>query len=233
MTPVLAVQRWLEAGVAGRTALALVRHGLVENPQGLRYGRLPDFHLSAKGLAQAHAMAAALHELRPHARVLVNSPLERAVETTEPIAAALGLTPTVDDRLIEAWSALDGRLRRAWLVPRQWHVMWNPLRPSWGEPFVQVAARAVAAMGDAEFHARGGLAVIVSHQSPIWLGTQGARLTEAVGPRAWFRLLPPWLRQPLRCGTGSATVLLYENGHLVRVLPAWRPEVTVQKGRAS
>jgi broad specificity phosphatase PhoE len=233
MTPVVAIRRWLEAGVADRTALALVRHGVVDNPRGLRYGRLPGFHLSAKGVAQALAVASAVQDLRPHARWMVSSPLERAVETAEPIGAALGVVPSTDDRLIEAQSALDGRPRRAWMAPQLWPAMWNPLRPSWGESFAQVAARTLAAMREAESNARGGLAVIVSHQSPIWLGQLRARLTDASGPWGWVRLLPPWLLQPRRCTTGSVTVLLYENGHLVRVLPAWRPQVTVRKGRPS
>ncbi|MDP9227152.1 MAG: histidine phosphatase family protein, partial [Actinomycetota bacterium] len=31
----------------------LVRHGQVENPKGVIYGRLPGFHLSERGLQEA------------------------------------------------------------------------------------------------------------------------------------------------------------------------------------
>ena len=47
--------------------------------------------------------------------------------------------------------------------------LWNPFRPSWGEPYKQVAARMMAAVEDARDAARGHEAVIVSHQLPIWI----------------------------------------------------------------
>lgn len=207
------------------TAVLLVRHGHVQNPQGLRYGRLPEFHLSAQGRAQAQALAEALAPLQPHARLLLASPLERAQETAAPLAQALGLTPALDDRLIEAWSALDGQPRRAWLDPRHWPLLLRPLKPAWAEPFDAVAQRTLAAVRHAEQQARGGMAVLVSHQSPIWLAGLAAEL-DLLGPQqAWKRRLPPWLRQPLRCATGSATLLLFGQGRLVQARPAWRPAV--------
>lgn len=224
-TPAAAIQAWLHAGRPDHTAVLLVRHGQVKNPQGLRYGRLPEFHLSAQGQAQAQALAEALAPLQPHARLVLASPLERAQETAAPLAQALGLTPALDDRLIEAWSALDGQPRRAWLDPRHWPLLLRPLRPAWAEPFDAVAQRALAAVHCAEQQARGGLAVLVSHQSPIWLAGLAAQI-DLLGPhQAWKRRLPPWLRQPLRCATGSATLLLFRQGRLAQARPAWRPAV--------
>jgi hypothetical protein len=75
----------------------------------------------------------------------------------------------------------------------------------------------------AERQARGGVAVLISHQSPIWLATLAA---ERVGPGRVARLLrplPPWLVRPLRCPTGSATLLCYHDGALVTACPPWRP----------
>ena len=46
--------------------------------------------------------------------------------------------------------------------------MYNPLKPSWGEPYDEIAGRMVAAIHDARDAARGHEAVIVSHQLPIW-----------------------------------------------------------------
>ena len=45
---------------------------------------------------------------------------------------------------------------------------WNPFRPSWGEPYVELAARMKTAIDDVRAAARGHEAVIVSHQAPIW-----------------------------------------------------------------
>ena len=43
-----------------RTVVHLLRHGKVENPRGVLYGRLPGYHLSAVGRAMADGIAAHL-----------------------------------------------------------------------------------------------------------------------------------------------------------------------------
>ena len=63
----------------------LVRHGEVENPQGVLYGRIPGFHLSEAGRVMAKTAAGFL--AGRDVTVLRSSPLERARETAEPIAA--------------------------------------------------------------------------------------------------------------------------------------------------
>ena len=59
----------------------------------------------------------------------------------------------------------DGALRK----PSAWVHLWNPWKPSWGEPYKEVTARMLAAVYDARDAARGHEAVIVSHQLPIWI----------------------------------------------------------------
>jgi broad specificity phosphatase PhoE len=44
------------------TIVHLLRHGLVENPSGVIYGRLPGYHLSAEGRLMAIAAADFLAE---------------------------------------------------------------------------------------------------------------------------------------------------------------------------
>ena len=126
----------------GTTAIVhLVRHGEVDNPGRILYGRLPGFHLSEAG--RLMAKAAADYLAGRDITVLKSSPLQRAVETAEPIAAEFGLQAEIDDRLIEPWNYFegmrfgvgDGSLRR----PRHWRYLWNPFRPSWGEPRDKVA----------------------------------------------------------------------------------------------
>ena len=85
--------------------------------------------------------------------LVVASPLERAQETGRPIAAVFGLDISTDDRLIEAGNVFegltygvgDGSMRR----PRHWQHLRNPLRPSWGEPYQEIAERMLAAVHDA------------------------------------------------------------------------------------
>src|SRR5580658_1646706 len=91
---------------AEATVVHLVRHGAVENPSGVLYGKLPGFHLSAEGRVMAKAAADFL--AGRDVTVLRSSPLERALETAEPIAAEFGLDVMVDERLIAPWNHFEG-----------------------------------------------------------------------------------------------------------------------------
>ena len=124
------------------TVVHLLRHGEVHNPDHVLYGRLPGYHLSANGRMMA-AAAADFFAGRPVAAVFA-SPLERAQETAQPVAERLGLTITTDDRLIESANVLEGKsvsLASLALNPLNWRYLWNPFRPSWGEPYTEVVAR--------------------------------------------------------------------------------------------
>src|ERR1700742_3388507 len=83
-----------------KTIVHVMRHGEVYNPDKILYGRLPDYHLSERGRAQAQAVAGWL-ALRDVVYG-VPSPLERAQEPAEPIAMGLGLPVDTDDDLIES-----------------------------------------------------------------------------------------------------------------------------------
>jgi broad specificity phosphatase PhoE len=63
-----------------------VRHGEVHNPDGILYGRRPDFYLSENGRKQAAAASQYLSEQKLTA--LYASPMERAQETAGIIEAA-------------------------------------------------------------------------------------------------------------------------------------------------
>ncbi|HEX8860763.1 MAG TPA: histidine phosphatase family protein, partial [Actinomycetes bacterium] len=89
-----------------KTTIHLVRHGHVENPDRVLYGRLPGFNLSTRGRAQAELLARYFESV-PLKRV-VASPLERAQQTAAAIAAPHGLPVGADDRLIEASSMFEG-----------------------------------------------------------------------------------------------------------------------------
>jgi broad specificity phosphatase PhoE len=181
----------------------LVRHGEVHNPDRVLYGRLPGYRLSELGEQMAEQAAAAL--AGRDIRVVRSSPLERARQTVEPIAAILGLAPGVDDRLIESDNVFEGT-REAWKRPTSWRHLWNPVRPSWGEPYRRIADRVLAASADARDAANGGEAVLVSHQLPIWV----ARLA-AEDRRLWHR---PDRRE---CALASITSLVYDGDRIVQV----------------
>src|SRR5258708_11012420 len=156
-------------GPADTTVVHLVRHGEVENPQRVLYGRLPGFRLSAEGRVMAKAAADFL--AGGDVTVLRSSPLERALETAERLAAQFGLEVVVDERLIEPWNHFEGMTfgvgDRSLRRPSHWMYLRNPFRPSWGEPYTEVAARMNAAMSDAERAARAHEALLLSHHLPL------------------------------------------------------------------
>ncbi len=152
------------------TIVHVMRHGEVHNPKGILYGRLPGFSLSVAGRSQATAVARSLadHDIS----LVVASPLQRAQETAEPIAVQHGVVVRTDDNLIEAGNTFeglrvsvgDGALRK----PRHWWKLRDPFTPSWGEPYLQIAHRMLAAVNKARVEAAGHEAVLVSHQLPVW-----------------------------------------------------------------
>jgi broad specificity phosphatase PhoE len=152
------------------TIVHMLRHGEVHNPEHIMYGRLPGWHLSALGRGMAERVAKKISD-RDIVH-LVSSPLERARETSAPLAEALGLPMHIDDRLLEAANSFQGKPfgpgDRAWLHPTAWPRLHNPFRPSWGEPYRQIASRMLAAAWAARDVAEGHEAVCVSHQLPIW-----------------------------------------------------------------
>jgi broad specificity phosphatase PhoE len=149
----------------------VIRHGEVENPQKILYGRQKGWFLSKRGEEMAKTLgewSKALDLGAIHA-----SPLERAQQTAKPIADAHGLIIKTDERLIEAANVFEGKpfgvgdgvLRQ----PTAWPRLWNPWRPSWGEPYVEQVNRMLAAVFAAKDAASGKDAVVVSHQLPIWI----------------------------------------------------------------
>ena len=190
------------------TVVHLVRHGEVDNPDGVLYGRLPGFHLSEEGVLQAKAAAEFL--VGRDVALLLSSPLERALETAAPIAAQFGLEPRVDERLIEPWNHFEGTRfdvgRDALRQPGAWPRLTNPFRPSWGEPYADIAARMHSVMADAAREVVGRQAVCVSHQLAIWVARKSAD-----NRRLWHH---PGNRQ---CALGSVTSFTYRDGVITGV----------------
>ena len=190
------------------TVVHLMRHGEVHNPEGVLYGRKSGYHLSELGRKMADRVAE--HLAQRDITHVVASPLERAQETATPIAKAHGLDIATDGRLIEAANVFegktfgvgDGSLRK----PKHWVHLRNPLRPSWGEPYVEIAERMLAAIHTARDAARGHEALCVSHQLPIWTAR-----SFATGRRLWH---DPRKRQ---CALASLTSFTFSGDDLVTV----------------
>ena len=203
------------------TVVHVVRHGEVHNPGKILYGRIPGYHLSELGVKMAERVAEAFagHDIT----AIVSSPLERARETAAPVAAAFDLEIDTDPRLIEAANHFEGRqfgvgdgsLRQ----PKHWPFLVNPFRPSWGEPYKQIAHRMLAAVAAARDVARGHEVVCVSHQLPIW--TLRSHLE---GRPLWH---DPRSRQ---CGLASVLSIRYED-EKIRSLTYREPAADLVPGR--
>ncbi len=151
--------------------LHLVRHGEVHNPDHVVYADLDGFGLSTVGRQQAAAAAARLGDLGTDA--VVSSPLDRAIQTADPISAATGTVGTTDDRTTE------------WMLGSRWAgTRWddlperfpgeleayldNPVDLGFApESIADVAARMAMVVDDLGDQYPGGAATIVSHQDPI------------------------------------------------------------------
>ncbi|MGW0161950.1 histidine phosphatase family protein [Mycobacterium sp. NPDC003323] len=186
-----------------------MRHGEVHNPEKVLYGRLPGYHLSERGRLQAQAAAdwLASHDIS----YVVASPLERAQQTAAPIAAAHGLDIDTDDGLVESWNTFEGKRVSpgdgALRDPRNWPRLRNPRKPSWGEPYDEIAPRMIGALHRARVRAEGHEAVCVSHQLPV------ETLRRAMTGRTLAHLPLPHSRL---CNLSSITSFTFDDDRLIR-----------------
>jgi broad specificity phosphatase PhoE len=159
----------------------VLRHGEVENPEKILYGRQPGWRLSSRGQEMAKVVADWSKNLDLGA--IHASPLQRAQETAAPIALTHNLAITTDPKLIEAANIFEGKkfeLGSGVLKhPSSWWHLRNPAKPSWGEPYTEQIERMLAAVFQARDAANGKDALVVSHQLPIWIlrsAVEGRRL---------------------------------------------------------
>ena len=154
--------------------LLLIRHGENDTVGKRLAGRTACVHLNPKGREQAEALLPVL--AKAPIRVVYSSPLERAMETAQPLAAALGLEVQVRPGLIEIdygtfrWKTFK-QLRRMKL----WKdVLGNPasVRFPEGESFVEAQNRVTAELeAIAALHAEDDLVACFTHSDVIRLAT--------------------------------------------------------------
>jgi broad specificity phosphatase PhoE len=190
------------------TTVHLVRHGEVYNPNKILYGRMPGFRLSEAGERQAKVTAEFL--AGADVAAVVTSPMDRARQTAAPIAATHGLDVRVDHRLIESRNIFEGKPFEAGpsaiRYPRTWPLLANPFRPSWGEPYVEIAGRMIAAIAEWRDAYPGREVVLVSHQLPVWTARRALE-----GRHLWHR---PDRRV---CALASITSAVYAGTALARI----------------
>ncbi len=152
------------------TLVLLVRHATTGTTGELLPGRARGLHLSPSGRAEAAAAAARISQVSELSCVY-SSPMERAKETAEPIAAAADLPvrehPGLNECDFGDWTGrkLD-ELRR---LPAWKSVQFHPsgFRFPGGESFAEMQVRVSAAVEELAAAHCGEVVVAVSHADPI------------------------------------------------------------------
>ncbi|MCR4316333.1 MAG: histidine phosphatase family protein [Planctomycetes bacterium] len=150
------------------TKIIFVRHGEVYNPNEILYGRLPGFPLSEKGRGQISEFAGFVSE-NADVDGLYCSPLERALESAAIISSKIGISPVVDDRLIETGIPhYEGsKFGTLWDVP---HTKKPGSDPN-VEPFAEIVERMDSFSSEVALESPGKTIVAVSHRDPIAIYT--------------------------------------------------------------
>jgi broad specificity phosphatase PhoE/ribonuclease HI len=153
------------------TTVLLLRHGATDHSPQHRFSGRNDLALSAAGRAQAAAAAQRLARTDDLAAV-VTSPLRRARETAEAVAAEVGVPLEIEDGLAEADFGVFEGLTAAEAQERYpaefglWHTA-PDVAPPGGEAFPEVARR-VRRARDAVISRHADRAVVlVTHVTPI------------------------------------------------------------------
>ncbi|QPK94041.1 histidine phosphatase family protein [Actinomyces sp. zg-332] len=199
-----------------QTIIHVLRHGEVENPEGILYGRLKGYSLSTLGKKMAQ-MVADEFKKRPEIQIsrIIASPLLRTQQTAKPISKAYNVPIETDIRLIEAGNHFEGiavnKNPKLLASPKYWKYFHNPIRPSWGEPYIDIADRMLKVVKETQKNNAGQEILLVSHQLPIWC------LRKYLEKKPLAHL--PWQRE---CSLASVTTLIFENNTLVGI-KYWEP----------
>lgn len=191
--------------------LLLIRHG--ENDYvktGKMAGHIKGVYLNERGRQQAQDLAEALSEVT--LKAVYSSPLERAVETAQPLLEGrkleLQLRPALMDNDIGKW---QGRTLKSVARNKSWRlVQMAPSRFKFpgGESFMETQTRVAGCLDEiAARHKSRDVVAVVFHADPIKMAV------------AHYLGLPLDRFQRLGCDPGSVTFLYLSEGsaHLLRL----------------
>ena len=151
------------------TTFFLVRHATHDRVGSVLCGRMAGVHLGAAGKAQAESLAR--HFANENMAGIYASPLERAVETAEPIAVRLGKPLEISEAIAEIdFGAWSGTSFEALAQDPRW-ATWNSARsisrPPYGETMLEAQGRIVGAMEQLRSRHAEQSIILVSHSDII------------------------------------------------------------------
>jgi probable phosphoglycerate mutase len=163
---------WMPRATRVATSLLLLRHGETALSIEKRFSGLGDPSLTANGLAQAEAAALRLSRKPYDVEVIVSSPLARARQTAEALAARTGLPVLLDDDLRETdFGAWEGHtfaeIQKLWPAELDAWLADPETAPPGGESFAATARRVEDARDRIVRAHEGRSVVVVSHVTPI------------------------------------------------------------------
>jgi ribonuclease H / adenosylcobalamin/alpha-ribazole phosphatase len=170
------------------TVTVLLRHGQTPMSVQRRYAGRSDVPLTDLGVQQADAAAKRLASAG--ITLIVTSPLLRAVQTAEQVAAVTGAPVVTDEGFREsdfgAWEGLTfAEVRERWPVEVRTWLADPVVAPPGGESFAEVSTRVTGALHRALAGREGQTILIVSHVTPIKTLVAAALLAP---PAALYRM---------------------------------------------
>jgi broad specificity phosphatase PhoE len=151
------------------TTFLLIRHGETDALGKSMMGWMPGWHLNANGKQQVASLTERLARLP--IRAVYTSPLERAIETAEPIARRHGLTHHPMEELGEIrmgeWEGLsmaELQLREDW---RKFNTYRSGTRSPGGELIIEVQTRMIRQLQCLEERHSAETVAVVSHADPL------------------------------------------------------------------
>ncbi len=146
----------------------LIRHGYTDMLGVAISGRLPGIHLNSRGREQAANLAGRLTNVKLNA--ICSSPLERAVETAEPLAVSHGLPVRICEGLTEIefgeWTGCEVS-NLCGPVWESFNAFRGGVRIPGGEMMIEVQSRMVGELEKLHLEFPGGVVAAVSHADPI------------------------------------------------------------------
>lgn len=185
--------------------ILLIRHGENDWVGRKLAGRLPGVHLNQNGLNQAKALAGTLQNLP--IKAIYSSPLERVLETAQPLAQVKGMGIAVCENLSEIhFGDWQGKTIKQMRRLKLWRTVQNhPSQMQFpnGESFVDAQNRLVDCITQiSEKHETSDLIACFSHSDAIRLLV------------AYYLNIPLDSFQRIHINTASLTMLMLTKEHI-------------------
>ena len=136
----------------------LIRHGGVENPLGIKYGRLLGFPLSEKGCQQVELLAKTLEG--KGIQVIYASPLLRTKQTAEILAKHFGVSINYSDMILEVdHGSYQGIREEEYVKGEHWK--------HGGETLKESGDRILEFLKGIKAESRHQTIAVVSHEGPL------------------------------------------------------------------